>query len=420
MKIYFSCAAVLVCVVGLAGCKKSAGEEDVKPEVTAQVVKVQAQDLEQHLSADAVLYPRDQAAIVPKVTAPVAKFYVQRGQRVKAGQLLATLQNQDLAAAVTESKGALEQAQAGYENATQATIPEDVRKAQLDVAQTQQNLSAQEAILNSRKTLFAEGAIPKKDLDAAQVAYVQAKAAFDIASQHLQSVQKVSETTAKQTAQGQLTAAKGHYETAAAALQFSEIRSPINGVVTERNFYPGETPPSGSPLITVMDTSMIIAKAHVTQDAARALRVGQSADVTPAGQDKPVEGKVMIVSPSLDPNSTTVEIWVSLPNPHGEIRPGSAARLDIVTNTAKGVLAVPTQSVVQGDKGASVMQVGGDGIAHSAAIETGITDTEKSMVQVKQGLKAGDTIVGSAAYGLPDGAKVKPAEEEKPAAEDKN
>ncbi|GAC1656201.1 MAG: efflux RND transporter periplasmic adaptor subunit [Acidobacteriaceae bacterium] len=404
-------AASLVCAV-LSGCKKSAPETDVKPEVTAQLVKVAAHDLEQHVSADAVLYARDQAAIIPKITAPVAKFYVQRGQRVKAGQLLAVLDNRDLAAAVTESRGTLDQAQAGFENAMQATIPEDVRKAQLEVAQTQSNLSAQDAILSSRKTLFAEGALPKKDLDAAQVAYVQAKAAFDIASQHLQSVQKVSEATAKQTAQGQLTAAKGHYQGAAAQLQYSEIRTPIDGVVTERNLFAGETPAAGTALITVMDTSQIIAKAHVPQDAARMMRVGDAVDVTPAAEDKAVQGKVTIVSPALDPGSTTVEVWVAMPNPKGALKPGSAARLDVVTATVKQALAVPKQAIVQGEKGSAVMVVGADSLAHTTAIETGVTDAEQGLVQVTSGLKAGDSIVATTAYGLPDGAKVKPAEAE--------
>ena len=419
MKTTHAIATTLVCLTALCGCKKNAPEAEAKPEVTAQVVQVAQHDLEQHVSADAVLYARDQAAIIPKITAPVMKFYVQRGQRVQAGQLLAVLQNQDLAAAVTESRGSLEQAQAAYQTAMLATIPEDVRKAQLEVSQTRQNLAAQEAMLNSRKTLFAEGAIPKKDLDAEQVAYVQAKAANDIAEQHLQSVQKVSEATAKQTAQAQLTTAKGHYAGAAAQLQFTEIRSPISGVVTERNFYSGETPASGTPLITVMDTSQIIAKAHVPQDAAQQMKIGDEVDVTPAGQDKGVTGKVTIISPALDPNSTTVEVWVTLPNKAGALKPGSAARISVVTHTIKQALAVPEKAVVQGEKGATVMLVGADSIAHTTSVETGITDDEQGLVQITKGVKAGDTIVGSAAYGLPDGAKVKPAEAE-PAGEKKD
>ena len=391
----------------LSSCSKNE-EADVRPEVTAQVMKIDAHDLRQHIVVDAVLYPRDQAAIQPKITAPVAKFYVQRGDHVKAGQLLAELQHQDLSAAVQESEGGLEQAQAGYSNTMQATIPEDVQKAQLDVAQARSNLSAQESIYNSRKTLFNEGAIAKKDLDAAQVAYVQAKSAFDIASQHLQSVQKVSESSAKQTAQGQLNAARGHYESAAAQLRYAEIRSPIAGVVTERNFFAGETPQPGTPLITVMDTSQVIAKAHIPQADASLIKVGDAADVIGiAGQ--PIPGKVALVSPALDPNSTTVEIWVTADNRNGALKPGAAAKIDIVSRSVRDALAVPRSAIVQGDKGPQLMFVGNDNIAHARSVTTGITDSEQDLVQVTSGARPGESIVADVAYGLPDGTKIDPA-----------
>jgi HlyD family secretion protein len=329
---------------------------------------------------------------------------------VHAGQLLVALENRDLSAAVQESKGTLEQAEAGYATATGATIPEDMRKAQLDVAQAQQNLTAQERILNSRKSLFEEGALPRKDLDAEQVAYVQAKATYDLAEQHLESLQRVSQEAAKKTAQAQLVAAKGHYAGAEAQLQFSEIRSPINGVVTERNWFAGETPTAGSTLVTVMDLSQIIAKAHVQQAAAQLMKVGDAADVTPSGADKPVGGKVTLISPALDPNSTTVEVWVTLNNPKDQIRPGGGAKLDIVTRRAKQALSVPKQAIVQSEKGPTVMLVGSDQVAHTQPVVTGITDNEQGLVQITSGLKPGDPIVGSIAYGLPDGTKVKAAE----------
>ena len=70
------------------------------------------------------------------------------------------------------------------------------------------------------------------------------------------------------SAKGQFDSAQGKYEGAAAQLSYSEIRSPIDGVVTERPFYPGEMAAAGSPILTVMDTSTVIARAHIPQDDA--------------------------------------------------------------------------------------------------------------------------------------------------------
>src|SRR6185312_14158826 len=293
----------------IAGCKDNDEKEPV-PLVNVQVAEVKPADLTETVTVDAVLWPINQAAITPKISAPVAAFHVQRGQHVKKGELLATLENRDLAASVTENKGGFEQAEATYATSTKATIPEDVQKAQLDVQQSKENLDAQTKVVESRQQLFDQGAMPRKDLDAAKVAYVQAKAAYEQAAKHLQSVQNVSEAQAVKNAQGQLTQAKGKYEGAAAQLAYSEIRSPIDGVVTERPAYAGEMAAAGAPLITVMDTSAIIAKAHVSQDIAAQLKVGDAASISVNGGE-PVPAKISQISPALDPNSTTVEIWAT-------------------------------------------------------------------------------------------------------------
>ena len=134
------CGAALALSI-LGGCK--AKEEVPKVEVTVEAVAVAKQTITQEIVADAVLTPIAQSAITPKITTPVRKFYVQRGAKVKAGQLLATLENRDLAAAELDNKGAYEQAQAAYATATKASVPEDYQKAEQDVTQTKATLDLQ-------------------------------------------------------------------------------------------------------------------------------------------------------------------------------------------------------------------------------------------------------------------------------------
>ncbi len=121
---------------------------------------------------------------------------MQRGEKVKEGELLATLENTDLTAAALDNKGSYMAAQAAYDTATKAQVPEDAQKAELDFAQAKANLDLNQSIVNSRKQLFAEGAIPGRDLDTAQAALVQAQAAYDAAAKHLDSVKNVSREAA--------------------------------------------------------------------------------------------------------------------------------------------------------------------------------------------------------------------------------
>src|SRR5580765_9038878 len=110
------CVLVLGTIV-FFGCSRKTEEKAEAEEhvVTVDVAPVLASPISQKVTVDALLYPTQQAAIVPKTAAPVRKFYVDRGAHVRAGQLLAELENRDLAGAVTENQAALEQAEANLQ-----------------------------------------------------------------------------------------------------------------------------------------------------------------------------------------------------------------------------------------------------------------------------------------------------------------
>jgi HlyD family secretion protein len=399
-----SLLAGLVFALFVAGCSKKEAPEQTAVSVEAATAQVQA--ITEHIVTDAVLAPVAQAAISPKITAPVKKFYVQRGAHVKEGQLLATLENSDLAAAVTDNQGSFDAADATYQTEIKATVPEDLQKAELDLAQAKANLELNQTIVNSRKQLFVQGAISGRDLDTSQAALVQAQAAFDAAQKHLEGMKAVSHEAALKAAKGNLESARGKYQGAEAALSYSEIRSPIAGVVTDRPLYAGETAASGAPLITVMDTSALLAKIHLSQPQAQLLKTGDPASVTVPGLTDPVKGKITLVSPALDPGSTTVEVWVRLENPKGNLRPGTAVHVSIAGRYAPKALVVPSEAIVVATSGKStVLVIGADGVAHQTVVTTGLTDAGQT--QILTGLNAGQQVVTTGAASLDDGTHVK-------------
>lgn len=395
--------AAICLILFLAACKSSTETASSPVNVEATTAKILA--ISEHIRSDAVLYPLAQAAIAPRISAPVKRFLVQRGAHVKAGQLLAELEHKDLAAASMDNRGGYDQARAAYQTATKAQVPEDFQKAQLDVGQTKANLDVAQRTFDSRQVLFREGALPGRDLDVAKSALVQAKAANDIAIHHYESLQSVSRAAALQSAKGQLDSAEGKYLGAEAQLSYSEIRSPIDGVVTERPLYPGETAAAGTPLITVMDTSALLAKLHLPQAQAQRLKLGAAAEVRIAGVDEPVPAKVILISPALDIGSTTLEVWVRVENHKGDLKPGTPASVSIVGGTLKDALVVPSLSLMTDNAGAKKVMLILDGIAKAKTVEVGIED--EGMAQILSGLKAGDQVVTTGAYALDDGSKVK-------------
>jgi HlyD family secretion protein len=388
----------------LTGCKKT--EDAAPPVVSVQAEKAERRSLTEFVSGETILVPQSQAAIVSKISAPIKEFLVQRGVRVRRGQLLAVLENADLAAAVQDTQGAVKQADASYVTTTKAGVIEDLQKAQLDLAQAKANLDLQQSIVDSRQKLLQEGAIPRRDFDTANAALVQARAAYDIANQHLNSLKSVSQSATINNAQGALESAKGKYEGAKAGLSYSEIRSPIDGVVTDRPLFAGEMANTGQAIVTVMDTSTLLAKVHLSQELTTGLKVGGDATVTFKGQGGPAHGKISLISPALDPGSTTLEVWVAVPNKGGNYKAGTPVHVSLAARTLNDVVSVPNEALITTKTGTpAVMVVGADSVAHQKDVKTGITDGQDT--EVLSGLQPGDLVVTTGAYGMDDGTKVK-------------
>jgi multidrug efflux pump subunit AcrA (membrane-fusion protein) len=402
---YFLICTIALASTGLISCSKK--ETEPEPVVTVQTAKAERGEIQQIIRNEGILFARNQAAITPKVVAPVRTFYVNRGSKVHAGQLLAVLENRDLAAAALDNKGSYEQAQASYGLATKSALPEEWQKADYDLKTAKENYDAEQKVYDSRRILYQEGAMPRKDFDQSAVTLIQAKAQYDIAEKHVEALQAAGKQDQLKAAQGQLTSAQGKYEGAAAQLGYTEVHSPINGVVTDRPVYPGETPAAGTPLLIIMDTATVIARTHIPQEEAALLKIGDTANLT-GPDDVKASGKVTLVSPALDPNSTTVEVWIEAPNPDGRLRPGSNVKLEMLARTIKDAILVPAPALLKTPEGASTLMIVKDDKAHQVSVETGIREGDR--LQITKGITEGDTVIVSGAYGIPDNTKVKVAE----------
>jgi len=387
----------------LTGCgEKSARTETAVP---VQVAAVKQAAIQRVVTAEAILFPVQQSAIAPKISAPVRTFLVKRGSRVHAGELLAVLEHRDLEAAAQESKGAYDQAQAAFATTTAASLPEELRKAELDRNAARQTLDAQEKVYQSRQDLFQQGALPRKELDQALVEVTQARNQYEIAQKHFDALLAVGKQQTLKSAAGQLESAKGKFRGAEAELSYSEIRSPLDGVVSDRPLYPGEMATAGTPLLTVMDISQVIARGHIPQPEAERLKVGDAAAITIPGEDTAVEGHISVISPALDPNSTTVEVWVQAVNPQQRLKPGTSVQVSMAAETVPGALVVPVASLLTASDGStSVMVAGTDHRAHARSVHVGIRSGEQ--VQIVSGVAAGEIVVTAGSYGLPDNARI--------------
>src|SRR5580693_7510220 len=163
-------------LLALGACSRQRETGKAPPPV--QVTAVTQATIRRIVNGDGALFPRDQASIVPKIAAPVQRFYVNRGDHVRKGQLLAVLENGDLRDAADESKGTLEQAESNLRTTQGATVPEAVSKAQTDLEAASDARASAKRALENRQKLFQEGALAGRLVDDAQVAYSQANSQF--------------------------------------------------------------------------------------------------------------------------------------------------------------------------------------------------------------------------------------------------
>ncbi len=143
----------------------------------------------------------------------------------------------------------------------------------------------------------------------------------------------------------------------------------------------------------------------MAQATAQQLTLGHEADIHVPGLTDPVKAAVSFISPALDPGSTTVEVWLKLPNADGHLKVGTPVHAVIMGRTIKDALQVPAGAILPGqDSGTAVMVVGSDGEAHKRAVKTGIRTQDA--VQILSGLSTSDNVISEGGYGLDEGTKV--------------
>ena len=400
--------------LGFAACRSA--EKEKEPVVSVEVTPAEKTSLSQIVVAEAVVFPLKQATVSPKITSAIADFKVQRGSRVTKGQLLAVLENKDLAAQAEASKGDFEQADANYVIAVNSGLPQQLQKAELDAASAKSAFDAAQKVYDSRKDLYQQGAIPRRDLDAAEVALAQARSLNEQAQKQLADLRRLGKEQLTKAAQGTKQSAEGRYRAAAAQLSYSEIRSPIDGVVTDRPLYVGDLATANQPILTVMDLSSLVAKTHIPQSEAVLLKIGDAAQIKVPDVDQPIKGHVSLVSPALDPGSTTIEVWVEARKPNPVLKPGMSVSVEMTAKTVKDAVAVPSAAIYKNADGAYyVLLAGADHKAHQKVVQLGVRNAQ--LTQITVGIQAGDPVITSGGYAIPDGTAIEQAE--KPAAPEK-
>jgi RND family efflux transporter MFP subunit len=352
-------------------CHRAAPEDaSAEAVVSVRVAKAEVGSIAQPIDVVGTINTAREATVSAKISGQIAQMPLLKNRSVRAGDLLArveardvTAQRAEASAAVSTAKDAVAPAAAALENARRT--------------------------YERRQGLYAKGGISKKDLESSQLDVSNAEGGLKAAN-------------------SKVTEAVHHLASLDAQLSYSEVRAPFDGVITDQFAYQGDFATAGNKLLTIADVSTVIVKAPVSDEVATRVHTGDVAAVAP--DDLPgttLQAPVSLVGRSADPQSRAVEIWVTLPNPNGRLRPNTAARLTIASSATPHAVIVPTPAVTldaTNANGGTVMVVGADSVAHEVQVTVGAHDAQRT--QITSGLHGGETVVVEGNYGLPDKTKV--------------
>ena len=386
--------------VGLCACG-SAPPEPVSaqiPEMAApRVVRtaaVRAQPLARTITVTGTLAAEEQVSVAFKVPGRIERIAVDLGDRVGAGQVVATLTATDFELRVQQAEAALLQARA------RLGLPPGGDDDTVDPEQTalvrQRRAVAREARLNrDRMQTFVErGLSPRASLDAAE-------ASLEVAEgQHQDALEEI------RNRQGILVQRRSEVEIARQQLRDTVLLSPIEGAVRERQASEGEYTAAGTPILTVIRTHPLRMQLAVPERALGGLKTGLPVRVRVENDPRVHVGRIERIGAAIAEESRTLPVEAFVPNTADTLRPGQFATADIVLDAGEPALVIPEDALVTFAGIQRVLTVQ-DGVAREQRIRVGRRDGDR--VEVLEGLTAGDVVIRSPGD-LVDGAPVRRAE----------
>ena len=324
-----------------AGAPGAAGRPS--PTVTlaaSDIATVQRGSIEEGIAITGDLHPIETVEVRARIEGDVTGVYVREGQRVTQGQLMARFE-------ASEQESGL-------------------RSAEADRVAAESELATAKWNLEQTAELFKAGAVSERDYKAAQQSVV--------------------------STQARLAAAQARVRATGSLMRDTRVLAPTAGIVSRRLVENGEHVARGASLFTVVRSEVLELAADVPARQANAVRVGQTVHLQTEGRS--FDGTVARVSPTVDPTTRAVKVYMQIPNGDHSIKGGTFATGRVVSRVASGALVVPTTAVRQSaDDGRSFVYRLAGRTLDVATVQLGIVDERNGRAEVLQGLAEGDRVV---------------------------
>jgi len=332
-----------------------------RPPMAVELAKVSRGEVSSYLIVVGNLIGQATVEIVPKTAGRLVSVNVRLGDPVRAGQLIAKIEDRDIVEQINGAQAALLVAQA------------TIRQREADLALAASNVERS-------RNLFKRELLPKQTLDDAEAQHLAAQAQTDLA-------------------RAQLAQNQSRLEELKFNLADTTVTSPVDGFVGKRNTDPGAWASQQTPIMSVVAISSLRLVVNIVERDLRLVSVGDPAVVeVDAYPGEKFSGRIGRIAPILDPATRTAEMEVEVPNKDFRLKPGMYARINLLVEQRKGTLVVPKEAVVDYENQRGVFTTTPETKARFVPIEIGLEEADR--VEVTKGLQEGDSIVVAGASAL--------------------
>jgi len=374
------------------------------------------------LSASGYIVAHHKISVNSKVTGRVAWIGVEKGDKVKEGQVLVRLEDEEFRAMYEQARGAWDSAKARLAQAEHGSRPEEIQQADHNLAEARATSANDKITLDRTRDLFAQGVVSKQNLDDAQARYDadQQKAnSLEQAARLMKLGPRVEEID---RARADVEQAKGQMDYEKSQLDATVIRAPVTGTILERTAEKGELVtaqfasgaeggPRGS-VVALADLNDIQVELDIAQDDFAKLSPHQEGIVTlDAFKDRSYKGEIAEMSPEANRQKATVQVKVQILQPDSYLRPEMNATVqfkapvnkDDQSAAKQSFVFVPT-AAVRDQNGAKFVFIAFNGKALRRDVHV---KGERSGGYLVDSLVGGENVITTAPANLADGQKIR-------------
>src|SRR5574341_1196603 len=392
----------VVCLLVATGLLASGQFRGAAEVATVAATRVDPKAPTPILTAGGYVVPHRKIELSPKITGRIEWIGVDKGDKVRQGQVLSRLEQPEFRAQVNQARAALEQARHRLTELATGSRPQEIEQARAAVQQAQANVVNAERNLRRMRELHADGAVAEQQVDDARTAYEVALAQLRTAAEGLDMTKVGPRREQIDQARAAVRQAEANLALALANLQNTEIRAPEDGTILERLAELGETVTTGvtatrgakSAIVSMANLNDLRVELDINQNDLRRLRLGMPAQIVlDAFPDRPYRGTLVEMAPEANREKATLQVKVKVHEPDAVLRPEMNARVTFEEPPRPGQAArifVPKESVVGGPEDAAVFVVQ-EGKAFRRRVVLG--SESGTNLEVVEGLRGGESVV---------------------------